>query len=181
MATRRGAKTTEEPKKEVAEVTEDLVAVIEELNTLLGLDPAIPTEGDIAKIEAALKTGAELVAAEDKADLSESTWKYLEENGLIEHLNAPAETKAPETKPEQKKRTPPTPPKRYTRLESIVDAIKTGETGLAALAKKADELFVKGGGKSNVEMAAADLAWAGKILDGLGLAELKKDSLTLKK
>ena len=172
MAERKKATAKEETKG----LAPELVAAIEEMNNLLGLEPAIATEGDEATILAKVKEGASLIQNEDEKDMTPETWSFLKDGGYIDHLK-PAE-KAPAG--EKPKRVPPTPPKRYTRLESLVDAIKTGETDPAKIVTTADELFVKQGGKSGVELAKADFDWAKKFLIGLGLATEADGKFTMK-
>lgn len=169
--------TAEETGTEETMATENLIAIAEDLNTVLGLDPAIPTEGDEETIKNAIATaGAECLPADEK-DLAPETWAFLKDN---EMLTNEAFKAAPAPAPANK-RVPPTPPKRYTRFEAMIDAIKAGETDEAKLVAKADELYVANGGKSNTDLVKQELDWSVKILTSLGYATSEGGKLELKK
>lgn len=154
--------------------SQEILNIVEDLNTAIGPDPAIPTSGTEADVVKKIAECAKLVELADEGVLKAETWEYLKEAGMLDHL------KRPEAAPKGK-RTPPTPPKRYTRQEALVDAINTGETNVDKIAADADSRFVKEGGKTNIETSKADLIWLAKTLKALDLAEYDGTTLTLKK
>ena len=167
-------------------VTANLIKIAGELNTLLGISPAIPTEGETNEvILEKIREGANLILAEDQKDLDAETWEFLKISGFLAHL-APAE-KAPATKgaakgagKEKVKSIPPkADPNKYTRVKALAEALKSGAE-IKDLAKKSDDLYVANGGKSNANIATWDFGFARKLLGLLGYAEEKDGKLILK-
>lgn len=97
----------ETPVENTATPSEELLAVVEELNEKFGLEPPIPTEGSYEQVFAALTQSAKETVAEDQKVLTPETWSFLQNNNLIDHLPKPkakAEKPTKATKPAGEKK-----------------------------------------------------------------------------
>jgi hypothetical protein len=181
MATKPVVKTDEEAA--AVELTA-LVEIANEVNIVLGLNPPIDTtqEADPLLAQIKLETSqigmadgvfAEKVYNADKAAFSPETWAWLEANGCVDHLKAPLEALAakPAAAPAGRAASaaPAAAPAEpaYTRVNGMIDAIKTGGT-VAELIAAADANLVAKGKKTATASIKADLDWLGVILAGVG-------------
>lgn len=187
-------------KNEKAEITlEALIAAAEDVNKALGIDPAIDTEGDKEEIEEALKKEAgqigfnpktekfdKKVLAEDQKNLTEDTWKLLEELGALGHIKeaeeaekkaaddkAAEKAKADEKKAEAGTGSPVIP--KYTKLMAEADAISAGGGTIDEIAVAAGKLSVAKGGKDIAKSALDDLKWLAEFLKLSGPIQITKD------
>lgn len=183
-------------KGETKSNIDQLIKVAVDMNESLGLDPAIDTELEEGELLDAIKTESAIIGVnpktnqiekrvidEDKKNLSEETWGFLEENNFLDHVKAELE-KQPEATATGNRRGQPgvNPfPKRYTRQQALIDVLKDGVTDIAKVISKADDLVVKNGGKSNTDGVKTDLDWFVTVAVGIGVAELKDGKLTLNK
>ena len=168
-----------------ATIDPKLVVIAVELNTLLGLAPAIPTEGVANdEIAAKIKEGSVLVTLDDKKDITPGTWTYLENNGCLDHLKPAAPTAAKAAKAAAKAdKNKPVPPKadpnKFTRVKALAGALQSGAE-IKDMATKSDSLYVVNGGKTNLNIATWDFGFARKLLTLLGYATEKDGKLILK-
>lgn len=59
-----------------------LVTVATEMNNVLGVDPAIDTDGSVQELTKAIEEGMDLIEAEDEEEFSKEAWGTLIEMGL---------------------------------------------------------------------------------------------------
>lgn len=170
-------------KKETATLDETLVAVATDINEVLKLDPEIETEGDGITDETILEditANAIEILPEDKKSLKPSTWKFLEENKLIDHIK-PTLAKTKETKADAKPAAakgsfgPQNLPKRFSKKEGLIEILKGGERNLDKIVKSVDALVVKNGGKSNMLAIKEDMDWLVSVLVRSEIAIVTKD------
>ena len=131
---------------------DELVAVIDDLNNVLGLDPPLPTEGEYDEMLAAVTESAKEVLAEDQKDLTPDTWAFLQVGGMLGHLPAPKASKAEKPakveKPvgEKKKREAPDggfkkSPHAEERNKMIEDLIAAGKYTAIQIVEKVMEKY----------------------------------------
>jgi hypothetical protein len=167
------------PAPAPAENNGDIIKVATELNTVLGLAPAIPLDGTADVIIAGIKDGCPLITEVDKKEITPETWKHLEDGGYLAHLKpAAAPAKAP-AKDKKKPVPPKADPNKYTRVKALAEALKSGAT-VKDIAAASDANYVKNGGKTNLNIATWDFGFARKLLTLLGYATEKDGILTLK-
>jgi len=136
---------------------DELVAVVEDLNSVLGLDPPLPTEGEYDELLAAVTESAKEVLAEDHKALLPETWAFLQAGGMLGHLPAPKASKAEKPakveKPAKEKKERKAPPSKYDGVEKdefgfhvgtqnslFVEALrKAGTAGLTMAEAKAQD------------------------------------------
>lgn len=188
------AKMTE--KNENVITREILISVADDLNTALGLDPAIDTELEDSELtekireEAAqvgfnIKTNAvdAAVLKADKKALKEETWEFLLSAGMLDHTKEIETAKSsgkgkdkgasgkgkdtPAKKDAPAKKAPAAP--RYTRAHSMGDAFKEKPATLTKAAKLADDLYAKKGGKSNITASERDAIYVAEMLSTFGV------------
>ena len=180
--------TVEETNTQAAApTTEKLVEIGNELNTVLGLNPPI----DVALADADLlakilvEAGnigmgeqgfAEKVWNADKSALSPDTIAWLEAQGALKHVEEglaaiKAANPAPAAAAPRAAAAPAEPA--HTRMNAMIDAIKTGGT-VEELIANSDKNLVAKGKKTATASIKADLDWLGQILAGTGAITIDK-------
>ena len=122
-----------------------LEAVATEFNKLLALTPALETGRKITKaqLESDIVEASSELSSRDK--LSTDTLLVLAELGVT------IQPKKPGQRPDNGMKVPE-PPKRYTRMAAVTDALKSARKPLsrAEWTERADKLYTDHGGKSNL-------------------------------
>jgi hypothetical protein len=211
----RGAKEEAKPaaaaEPEVNETLARLVDAADNLNTVLGLEPAIDLELGEEELKSAISAEAKLIGVDTKTDkvtdaviaadkkaLKPETWALLEELGMLGHIKPAAKEDAKPArgaaaKPAAAKPAPKDKPaktakegkKTMTRTACFCAALmEEGKKGvsLTDLAKYTDEDFVKAGGGSNLKQTEYMIKVHLPVLTGCGFVEYdSKGIITLKK
>lgn len=147
------------------------------LNSVLGLEPAINAELAEEELKSAISAEAKLIGVDAKTDkvteaviaadkkaLKPETWALLEEMGWLGHIKPAKEEKpargAAAAKSDAKAATPAKtgaaakPAKaaeapRYTRANAFADAVDTGEKNIDKLIELSDANYVSKAGKTS--------------------------------
>lgn len=169
----------------------DLVAAAKELNEVMGLDPEIDVTLNKKDLIEVLREAAELVEEDDElTDATDEVLEALMDDEDEEETPEPTPEpepeveEEPEPEPEDEEETPAPAEKKLTRVQSVVEAIKRAEEpiGRAELAGKANDLYARSGGASNLSEAKWSVgqvlatleAWGAVIVDEDGL--IRKDA-----
>ena len=96
---------------------EDLIAIANNMNKVMGLVPPIDTKAEQDILNDLIADAAKEVLMEDKSLLNIATWGYLNSNGLIEHLCL---KKKPAKKPAEKKKPSPIPKNKKPTKERMI-------------------------------------------------------------
>lgn len=186
---------------------EDLIKAAKELNDVLGLDPRIKTGKKVTEKELSeqILEAAELILPED--DISEETMRVIkllkdefveEEDEEVdvqeteeqdkEEVNDEFEVEEGEDELEEEKpaeqskvKTKSTArSKSITRIGAAALVIKRAKnfTTIEDLVKRTDELYVKGGGNSNLKRSRYAVNVAVKVLKVYGLIEVKDGKIS---
>ena len=174
---------------------EDLINAARELNDVLGLDPQIKTGKKVTEKELSeqILEAAELILPED--DISEETMRVVrllkgesveeeDEEGVDteyepkEEDDEVEEEELEEEKPEEEsevKTKSTARSKSITRIGAAALVIKRAKNFMTIedLVKRTDELYVKGGGNSNLKRSRYAVNVAVKVLKVHGLIEVK--------
>ena len=150
------------------------------MNEALGFDPPIPVESeDMDVLQEAIKKAATEILVEDNPagenvkkslaenpdfpHLTEETWAFLMEAGMLTHLAPTPEKKKTITK----KAAPKKESERYTRFNSMAAAMKqTGgkEISISDFVSKSDNLYSTKTGKTPNPKEAANMAKSAILL-----------------
>ena len=183
-------------KKKPSYSLEDIQGLAIEINEQLGMDPEIDSElDDVEELIESIKACAVNENGESEIyttdEFSKEAFILMEKIG-VEVVDPPEENgdeelepeDEPEAKPEKKsapkkkkKKAPPV--KRYTRASAFAEALKEGETNINNLAERANELYVKNGGKDNLKESKWLNSQAISTLGELGLVTIESGELTL--
>lgn len=175
-------------KEKTGGLMDSLVKAATEMNTVMGLDPAITVE-NVTEADLKAKVIAEGNLADAKDKLSDDTWALFRELGTAKTALAAREAKpAPAAKATAKatpakpapaaKATPAKEPKapkapkepkapRYTRASAFADAVRAGCNTEEKLLERADALYVK---KMACEPNPKEALWIHRF----GMAVLKE-------
>ena len=160
-------------KEKTGGLMDSLVKAATEMNTVMGLDPAITVE-NVTEADLKAKVIAEGNLADAKDKLSDDTWALFRELGTAKTALAAREAKpAPAAKatPAKEPKAPKAPkePKapRYTRASAFADAVRAGCNTEEKLLERADALYVK---KMACEPNPKEALWIHRF----GMAVLKE-------
>lgn len=135
--------TTESDSEDSVVDIKVLVAVAEDLNTALGLTPAIDIEADLAELVQLLEENVKEVFIEDKEVLKTETWEFLETNKLIEHtVNKKSSTKSKSDSKAGATEQKPTKV-RNVRVEALIDEGKHTGKEITAILLEEFPMFTK--------------------------------------
>jgi len=160
-----------------------------DINTVLQPDPPIDITGDEATIKVEV---VELLSNIRKGDaLTTATWKTLKSLGwkdTTEKVEKPIKAKTVEVKAKPKAKVEKTAEKKplvvqtkIGRMELTGRVLATGMHKEEDVPIKADALYVKNGGKSNVELSKLFFSDACKLLRGLDILIEKNGKVSVKK
>jgi hypothetical protein len=94
--------TAEETETTVVVPSAELLAVVDEINTVFGMDPCIASDTVEGLMFQLGEAGKDAVIA-DKKTLSATTWAFLRDNKMINHIE---ESAPPAAKPEKAEKPP---------------------------------------------------------------------------
>lgn len=148
MASRKPAKKkVEEPNsdntEETIEVNPILIAAADDLNQVLGMQPPIDLEANEEDLLTQITTASGEVLAADKKALKPETWGFLEESGLLKHLDTPKEEKTPASSDEKKKVVPKKAKDTAERNAFVKDLISEGKYTAKEIADKTCTKFTE--------------------------------------
>ncbi len=149
------------PQKKIKssnDTMEQLIHVAKNINKVLGLSPPIHVSNDKKLLFSHVKEAAMEIYKEDEEPFDDDAWEYLQQNGLIDHVNIGQKQKIdeePRPKKEKKQSKSNTSLKKEKkkkpgkeRLARIEDLIKIGlhtNSQIAVIVEKEFEMYALSG------------------------------------
>ena len=149
-------------KKSITKAVLETVAA--ELSRLIDLDPAIPTGKKVKKdrlIADIIETAQELMPGDTVTG----------ETGEVMTALGVQLPESEETPPSDPPKPIPPPPKKYTRMAAVTDALKAARKPLDrdTWIERADKLYTSHGGRSNLNETKWSLNYVIGVLTGLDI------------
>ena len=180
-------------KSEGALPRKDLISAAKELNKEIGFEPPIPAKDsvDIAELRKTLLMALQYLEPSDElTSKTKETLFFLKEEWLEEHGELPKvkEGEAEEQENAKKKKAKikaktkvnKKPTRRACIGKAIAEIIENGGGTQKQIAVYADELYQKGGGKSNMQQSNYVTRNSLRVVEGMGIITIDGEFVNAK-